>query len=382
MSIQVANIDLSAATVGTAGSIPIGQATPPPTIAQQMRPMQNQEGGPSLFVWNESGCGLTCLWPDSRETFTLPAGQWRLLHIPPAETQLNYLVSYIIPNAPVSLLLADLYVPGEPIDPMGVLGNSPIGVSGQVATSTGQSIKNDGNVPATQIIEATPSDQGSSSVSLNNDASGFLQVLSANVLRKILNVVRGNATTGKASIQLGDSGDTSITTLYGTVGAGSVVPPATLAAGAIPAGVTIPGGQVSSAVANATTATTATTATSVASSGSDLNIRVPDTAHWMFFTHNVDASGNYATNGPAYRIIFDSSGNLKMESAASGIAGNAITWSGDQWIFNATGGLTINGGNTALQSESNGGGAGGKTVWEGTTDPAGSAGEGDIWLNG
>lgn len=48
---------------------------------------------------------------------------------------MTWTVTYIIPNAPVSLLLADLYRAGEPLDPIGVLGNSPIGVSGTVATS-------------------------------------------------------------------------------------------------------------------------------------------------------------------------------------------------------------------------------------------------------
>lgn len=131
MSTQVAAINLGGAAVGTAGSIPLGQVTPPPTLSQQMRP--NDYTGSTLFIWNESGAGLTCLWPNSRETFTLPAGQWRPLKIPPDEEQLHYLVTYVIPNAPVSLLLADLYLPGEQIDPLGILGNSP--VAGTVATT-------------------------------------------------------------------------------------------------------------------------------------------------------------------------------------------------------------------------------------------------------
>lgn len=140
MSIQVASINLSTAIVGTAGTIPLSQATPPPTLQQQMRPLQAE--GPNLFVWNESGCGLTCLWPLSRETFTLPAGQWRLLKVPPGEEQLFYQVTYVIPNANVSLLLADLYHPGEPLDPMGVLGNSPVAVGGTVSTASSNIVYN------------------------------------------------------------------------------------------------------------------------------------------------------------------------------------------------------------------------------------------------
>lgn len=219
MSFNVAQIDLTAATVGTKGNIPLGQAIPPPTIKQMMRPLQEQEGA-TLSVLNESGCVLLCTWPAAGKSFSLTAGQWKQLNVPPGEIELDYLVIGLIPNAPVSLLLADLYLPGEQIDDTGVLGNSPIGVSGAVSTSNIQTLKNDGNAPGTQIIEATPSDQGSSSVSINNDASGFLQVLSANMLRKIWNVVRGNAGAGKATITFGDSGDATITTLYGSLQGG------------------------------------------------------------------------------------------------------------------------------------------------------------------
>lgn len=140
MSIQVAAINLGSAVVGTAGSIQFGQALPPPTLSQQMQ--HANVTGSNLFVWNESGCGLTCLWPTTGETFTIPAGQWRLLYVPPGETQLHWVVTYIIPNAPVSLLLADLYRAGEPLDPIGVLGNSPLGVTGTVSTSSSTLVYN------------------------------------------------------------------------------------------------------------------------------------------------------------------------------------------------------------------------------------------------
>lgn len=111
MSAQVANIDLSAAVVGTSGSILIGQSLPPATIHQQMNPQAAPR--PELLVFNESGCGLTCMWPTSRETFTIPAGQWRRLCIPPGETELFYTVLYVLRNAPVAVLLADLCYVGE-----------------------------------------------------------------------------------------------------------------------------------------------------------------------------------------------------------------------------------------------------------------------------
>src|SRR5690242_18693922 len=117
MSVQVANINLAAATVGAAFSIPIGQSAPPPTIQQQMRPQDYEDRGSLLYVMNESGCVFTCLWEASGQTFTLTAGAWRPLPVPAGETQLLLMISYIIPGAQISALLADLYLPGEPFDP-------------------------------------------------------------------------------------------------------------------------------------------------------------------------------------------------------------------------------------------------------------------------
>lgn len=213
MSIQLAPVDLSTAVVGTAGSVALGQAMPPPTIGQQMRPTATV--GATLVLFNESGAGLRCTFPSSGESFTVPGGGWRQVAVPPGETQLSYAVQYVLPGANVSLFLVDLYLPGEAPDSIGVLGNSPIGVGGSVTTSSTTALKQDGQPPATSLIESTPSDQASSSESWNNDASGFEQVLSAGVLRDVRRTVRGNAGVTKAVVSFGDTNDLTIATLYG-----------------------------------------------------------------------------------------------------------------------------------------------------------------------
>lgn len=148
-------------------------------------------------------------------------------------------------TAPSSFIWGEAYAPGEVL-PISLPNYDRLSNVGNTVTTQGGSanVKNDNNSPGTLFIEATPSDQGQSSISINNDASGFMQILSAGILRTIFNFVRGNAGATKAVLQIGDSGDTSIMTLYATLGAGSVVPVATLSAGAIPAGVTIAAAQV------------------------------------------------------------------------------------------------------------------------------------------
>ena len=132
MPIRVATIDLSAAVVGNTFPINIGQATPPPTLAQQMKP--NIAGHNTVLkIHNESGVGFGCAWPVNNQSFSLPAGQWPTIYPPPNEQVLSITVVYVLPNAPVNILFADLYLPGEQVYETGALGNSPVN-GGSVVT--------------------------------------------------------------------------------------------------------------------------------------------------------------------------------------------------------------------------------------------------------
>lgn len=238
MPIRLKRLDLSAATVGAVGSIDFRNQTTGVYLAPTPLQRVNKQFA-SLRFFNDSGCGLDIQLPDRPWSGHIPAGGWGRLVLPDDVQQIQYTVDTIIPGAQVSVFKSVYYLPGEPMDDIFVLGNSPVGVGGAVSTSGSGGttfIKNDGNVPATSIIEANVSDQATSSWAFNNDGSGFLQVLSANVLRKVLNLVRGNATSTKAVVTVGDSGDTSILTLYGTLGAGSVVPAATVQPGTFAGG--------------------------------------------------------------------------------------------------------------------------------------------------
>ena len=125
MPTRVATIDLSAAIVGNSFNINIGQSTPPPTLAQQMNPIIAGHNS-VLKIHNESGVGFSCHWPLNNQTFTLPAGQWPTLYPPPNEDVLIITAVYILPNAPIDTLFADLYLPGEQVYETGALGNSPV----------------------------------------------------------------------------------------------------------------------------------------------------------------------------------------------------------------------------------------------------------------
>lgn len=254
MSWKLPAIDLSSAQAGTTGVIDWSQAQPSaaPTDPQGSR-------NPQLVLYNESGCGLNITFPEMGSSTFIPAGGWRQFTLYGGITHATYEVEYALANAGVSKLVGVYYNAGEAGTAPGILGNSPLNVANTIQTAGGTNVKDDTDPPGKSIIEATPTDQTASSWAMNNDASGFLQILSAGVLRKIFNFVRGNATTTKATVTLGDSGDPSILVLYGTatqayatglqsgaIPAGVTLAATQLTAGALPAGVTLAPTQLSS----------------------------------------------------------------------------------------------------------------------------------------
>lgn len=208
MSSNLDPIDLTGKAAGYSQTIPVSE------FAGQ-RLLNDLSQIPHLQFFNETGCGLA-IQTQSGQSFRLPAGGWRTVDLLPSDNQFTLTIEYTLPNAPVNLLLVTYFPPSEPVPDVGVLGNSPIGLSGQVSTNVNQLV-NDGNAAGTNIIEATPSGQGVSSWSMSNDGSGFLQILSANVLRKILNAIRGDTGATKAVVTIGDSGDATISTFYGSL---------------------------------------------------------------------------------------------------------------------------------------------------------------------
>ena len=333
MSIQLPIVDLSGATVGV--RIPVDwqqqvqpQATPHGNI-------QGTQGMPHLSAFNESGVGLSVIFPIAGDTDFIPAGQWKSWTLDPAESGAIFIPSYILPGAAVTSLILVYYKPNEIVPTPGVLGNSPVNIGGNVNVSTAAALKNDGNLPNTSIIEATPSDQNSSSINLGNDGSGIWKILSAGLLRSVVNVVRGNSGTGKASVTIGDSGDVTITTFYGTIGAGVGLPASqvtgTLAASQVGSG--YPGGNVSGAVA------TATNAIGLSYSTNGGYVSYSSGNNWVEYKSSATgaASGHIFSNwdGAIEHIPF-SIGNGRLASASSYIDnvgnffGNTVIVNGPQ----------------------------------------------------
>lgn len=139
-------IDLSAAIVGTTGTIDL---TP---VAPTSNPAYTQQSA-ILQVYNESGCGLRLSFRDTLGGTDLPAGGWKDIAVPLGEGAVNYTVVYVLASSLVSKLLATYYLPNEPVPRSGSVGNSPIN-GGSLSQAT--SVVQTGQPVPTPVVLATP----------------------------------------------------------------------------------------------------------------------------------------------------------------------------------------------------------------------------------
>ena len=81
-------------------------------------------------MYNEAGAGLQLSFKRGGDSHILAAGAWAKFEIEPAESEIDFTVLYVIPNAGVNLLLIVYFAPNEAKIPIAVLGNSPLVIGG------------------------------------------------------------------------------------------------------------------------------------------------------------------------------------------------------------------------------------------------------------
>jgi hypothetical protein len=155
---------------------------------------------PHVKVHNDSGCGLFILFRVEQHSDHIPAGAWRVYEIAPGETTIELTVEYVLNNPPVSVFTTTYYFPGETIDQVGTLGNSPIG--GATQTSSVQTLSNESTAGTILVIDIGTSGN-QQLIQINNDGTFTWQLLVAGMPHQIL---KGQ---GSANfLLLGKSGDT------------------------------------------------------------------------------------------------------------------------------------------------------------------------------
>lgn len=149
MSFPLTTVDLSAAVVGTSGTVSWT------SIASQ-NAYAAQGTTPHVQLYNESGCGLQLAFSTGEQPF-LPAGGWLSMAINPSCTSFTYTVLYVMGGPLVTSLIGVWYPPDEPVPATPILGNSPIGgtvgsINAQFLQGIGQSLQltefDNGSTPA------------------------------------------------------------------------------------------------------------------------------------------------------------------------------------------------------------------------------------------
>ena len=198
MSTKLKPLDLTGAVVGTTGIIDFNNF-----VKFQANNFQEKA---HLWIFNESGAGIDCLFQNSNNYHFLPAGAWGTFEIEPNDSQVQVTVAYVIPNPPVSLVQAAYYMPGEKVPQAFTLGNSPIGGG---TTTTGNSLSNETNPANTEVIDiGVPGNTKLMDVFTDH----FIwSVLQSGVAHQVL-----KGQTAGSPLQIGQAGD--ITDVLGALG--------------------------------------------------------------------------------------------------------------------------------------------------------------------
>jgi len=221
VSIRLPTIDITGFGVGSTTSFNLKN------VGLTAVPSIRGENKPILQIFNDSGVGFAAVTHTEQHGFNLPAGAWRNVALIAGEISVDFVAEYVLPNPPVSKLMATYYAPGETPDPIGTLGNSPIG--GATQTSSIQTLSNEGAAAGTLVIDTGPATPGQV-VSIFNDHFIWKVVTSLGVAHQVLagNIASPFLQLGAAadlvealgSLQVDASGDT-ITIANGAINIGA-----------------------------------------------------------------------------------------------------------------------------------------------------------------
>lgn len=161
MSLNLPTINFASLAVGATGTVQLPQ--PKVQIDEQAY----------LRIYNDSGCGLQITFNDGQGE-SIPAGAWPTFNIGPTQTQFTWLVTYVLPNPPVTLMSMVYYFPGESVPNTPALGNSPVGIGGAITLTQSQTLYNNGFTAPTQVINVAPLNEGAAVFVYFNDGTAQL----------------------------------------------------------------------------------------------------------------------------------------------------------------------------------------------------------------
>ena len=246
MSANLPSINLTGAVVGQQFTMDFNQFVKFNPMAARQNPL-SQDNKAHIALFNESGCGLSYVINASGHGEFLPAGAWVTTDLEPDDSNIEFTVTYTLPNPPVSQLNGVYYTPGELRPPSYALGNSPIGIGGSVQTSSVQTLSQEGQ--ASGLLTIDIGDTGFSQlIAIFNDGHGIWAIDQSGTKHQVAKFnLAGNP------LQLGQANDTS--EVLGNILLDQIIFLKYPSNQAIVTGntITIPGTMIQVSVANAST---------------------------------------------------------------------------------------------------------------------------------
>lgn len=270
-------------------------------------------------------------------------------------------------NAPAQQVTIDGYSGLRPRRGYGLSRLQNVGNSSGGSSAMANQLKNDGNNPGTNVIEVTQSGSTGSNISADNQANFVLAEYVGGILTTIFQVIAG-ATAGNDVVKLGKAGNFFAHVLGNLKVDGSLSSDAALlttdGAGGITAASLSTSGNVTGAFLIGTRLVC-----SGGPGGNDAfafwDTGAPDSMHFVTPSTGVANFFQFTTwNGSAAVNLFSMGAQVGLSTS---------------WLDGS--GHYFDAGHQVMPGRSAGGGASGTAIWEGTTDPAGSAAEGDLWLD-
>lgn len=148
-----------------------------------------------MVVYNESNVSLKFHFQNGSTAY-VPAWTAILFCGPFGNVNVTWQQQATLSSAspPLSMVIVETYASGEPVPgtfPAALVRQTNIGNAVNTVSGVSASIQNNGNTPATSIIEATPSDAGSSTWQADNSGNLTVKSDNAGTLITLLQLIAG-----------------------------------------------------------------------------------------------------------------------------------------------------------------------------------------------
>lgn len=165
MSESLPAIDLSQYAIGDTGKIDLSNL-------KTAYNNPSQQALAHIRIFNDSGSTLLIRSDTGILQDYIPAGAWPTYSIDHSVQGIIFTVIGILPSPPIQLLMATYFAPAEEVPDTPQLGNSPVGIGGNVPlNATATAVANDGNAASTVFVESTPTGASSSQTIITADGS-------------------------------------------------------------------------------------------------------------------------------------------------------------------------------------------------------------------